>query len=391
MLAIATARPRPASARTAPRERFLELDLLRAFSVAAVVFIHAGSWIHGQDAPAQSGLDAAAITLARFCVPALIFASGLVSFRSARRSSSTGDFLRRRWLRTLVPWLAWTPVYAVADVLLGKVALDPHDLLVWLAYGAGHLYFLVLIAQLALLLPLLVRADVRLLVAIAAGAMALQLALGIVHTYGPVPNGALAWPLTYLPQMEAPFWAGWFLLGCAAGAGYERLRGMSWLWPGALIVTVAASLAVLAEAYAVPGDQWRQGTYAFLWPSRLPQVLALTAVLLWLGRDLAPRLRWLWAPVTAISQRSLGVYVLHVLALELLARSLLGSLPPAPRLVALGLGSLVAGYAATVLLARTRVGALALGEAAASSVPARGPAHARSPSPAGEDQGGGMR
>ena len=362
--AVARAPAAPAAAPSTRRRRagrLPELDLLRAGALVAVVFIHAASWIPGQDAPAQAGPYAAAILLARFCVPAFILASGFALHRAYGRPDDARAFLRRRALRTIVPWLAWVPVYAAIDLVFGKVAANPHDLVVWLAYGPGHLYFLVLIAQLAVLFPFLPSSRVR-LAAVAGALLALQLVLGIARTYAPLPGGPLAWPFTYLPQMEAPFWAGWFVLGCLLSAWYDRFRVESWLWPVALALTVLGGALVLVEAALVPGDEWRQGTYAFLWPSRLPATLAVVALLLWVGRELAPVAGALWTPVRALSERSLGVYVIHVGVLEVLGRTALAGLPPLPRLAALLIGSLTIAYALTVALARTGAGALALGE-----------------------------
>lgn len=354
--AVRTARP------PQPARRLPELDLLRSVALLAVVFIHAASWISGQDAPAQRGPYEAATALARFCVPALILASGFALHHAYGRPADARAFLSRRVLRTLVPWLAWVPVYAAVDLAFGKVSLDPRSLVVWLAYGPGHLYFLVLVVQLAVLLPFLPVDRLR-LAAVAAAALALQLALDTVRTYGSLPvDGALAWPITFVPQMEAPFWVGWFVLGCLASACYDRLRTLSWLWPVALGLAAAGGLVVLVEAAVVPGDQWRQGTYAFLWPSFVLLTLPLVALLLWLGHELAPRAGRLWGPVEALSQRSLGVYVIHVGVIEAIGHTPLVGLPAPLRLVVLLGGSLVIAYALTAALARTGAGALALGE-----------------------------
>jgi probable poly-beta-1,6-N-acetyl-D-glucosamine export protein len=351
-----TATPRATSTESLP-----ELDLLRATALLAVVFIHAASWVAGGDAPVQQGPYSAAIALARFSVPAFVLASGLALRHAYGRPADAGAFLRRRALRTLAPWLAWVPVYAAVDLIYGKVAPTPQGLATWLAYGPGHLYFLVLVAQLSLLLPVLPRGRAR-LAALAATALAMQVALGAARTYGQLPTGPLSWPVTNLPQLEAPFWIGWFLLGCALAADYERVRSLSRLWPVALVVAVLGGVAVLAEALVVSQDASRQGTAAFLWPSRLPATLAIALLLLWVGRELAPRAAWLWAVVRAISRRSLGVYVIHLAVIEVLAHTALVALPPAPRLVVLMGGSLLVAYGLTMALARTGAGALALGE-----------------------------
>jgi surface polysaccharide O-acyltransferase-like enzyme len=209
------------------RELLPEIDLLRAIALVAVAFIHTSAWIDGADAPATSGALPAATAFARFSVPAFIFCSGLVLYRAYGRPDEPGRFLRRRWLRTLLPWVAWIPVVAITDIANGKVQTNGPDLRVWLAYGPGHLYFLFLVAQLYLLLLVMPRSR-RGLVVFTAIALVVQLALDVLHTYGPPAPGVWAWPLTYLPQMEAPFWAGYFCLGCLVGAEYGRRSGSRW-------------------------------------------------------------------------------------------------------------------------------------------------------------------
>jgi surface polysaccharide O-acyltransferase-like enzyme len=354
-------RPPAKPARQRP-QRLPELDLLRAASLLAVVFIHAGSWLSGADAPPGHGPVATAIALARFCVPALLFASGLALYRSHGRPEDPAGFLGRRWLRILVPWLIWAPVYAAVDVLLGQLPPHPGEVAVWFAYGAGHLYFLLLVAQLSLLLPVLPTRR-GWLAGLAGLVLVVQVTLDALHTHGPAASGSLAWPYTYLTPVEAPFWAGWFLLGCLAGRVYDRhLTRLDRLWPLGLAVTAALSLAVLMEGRWVADGWWRQGTNAFLWPAVVLQGLAAALTLLWGGRRLAAvTATWLWRPVRGLSQHSLGVYVVHVLVLDLLG-IVIGGWPPALRVPALLVGSLGLAYLVTRGLAATRPGALAVGE-----------------------------
>jgi surface polysaccharide O-acyltransferase-like enzyme len=344
------------------KELLPEVDLLRAVSLLAVAFIHTSAWIASSEEPPTSGPLPAATAVARFCVPAFIFCSGLVLYRAYGRPAEPGRFLRRRWLRTLLPWVAWIPVVAITDIVNGRVQAEATGLRVWLAFGPGHLYFLFLVAQLYLLLLVLPRSRRGLLV-FTSIALALQLALDVLHTYGPPAPGFWAWPLTYLPQMEAPFWAGYFCLGCLVGAEYGQLRSRCHLWPVGLALAPLAALLVLAESHLVANDWWRQGLYVFLWPSQLPASVVIVAVLLWGGRLLAQRAGRLWAPVTALSRHSLGVYVLQVPVLYALGNQTRQGWAPGLRFVLLIAGSLAVSYAlVALLLTRNRLGALSVGE-----------------------------
>ncbi|HEX6511560.1 MAG TPA: acyltransferase family protein, partial [Chloroflexota bacterium] len=85
--------------------RLPELDLLRAVALVAVAVIHAAAWLTPAEAAPSAGALAAVSSLARFCVPAFVFASGFALFHGHReRQVVAGSFLRRRWLRVLVPW-----------------------------------------------------------------------------------------------------------------------------------------------------------------------------------------------------------------------------------------------------------------------------------------------
>ena len=344
------------------REELLpEIDLLRAVSLLAVVFIHTTAWFVAADVPATSGALPAATLFARFCVPAFIFCSGLALYRAYGRPDEPARFLRRRWARTLLPWVAWIPLLALYDLVNGGLQTDAGDLRVWLAYGPGHLYFLFLVAQLYLLILVMPRSRRGLLV-FTSVALALQLALGVLHTYGPEPPGFWAWPLTHLPQMEAPFWAGYFCLGCLVGAEYQRLRSWSHLWPIGLALVPPAVLLVLAESRLVPDDSWRHGLYSFLWPSQLPATLVSAAALLWGGRHLAAAVGRVWAPVTALSRHSLGVYLLQVPVVTVLGNQTAHGWAPTPRFLLLFAGSIAISYLLVELLTRHRLGALSVGE-----------------------------
>ncbi|MGH7776356.1 MAG: acyltransferase [Candidatus Dormibacterales bacterium] len=354
--------PRAKSERAAG-EWIDELDLLRALALLAVVVIHAGSWVVGGAGRPQAGPIDALVAVARFCVPAFVLMSGIVLQRAyGGRPRRPALFLRRRWLRVLVPWLVWTPVFYALAVATGGLPAAPGALLRWAALGAGHLYFLVLIAQLYLVMLVMPRGR-RGLAAFAAAAVAAQLALGWLHTYllASHVRGLLAWPLVYDAQLEAPFWIGYFGLGCLIGAEYERLRRLSRYWWAALGAAVLAVVVMLEVSAQVPGGTFTQSTYSYLWPSMAPMTLAIAATVLWAGRRLRPHLGPVWPAVRGLSRHSLGVYVLHVIVIVALGTATAGILTPA-RYVLLVIAALALTYPVVALLAATRLGALALGE-----------------------------
>jgi surface polysaccharide O-acyltransferase-like enzyme len=358
--------------------RLHEVDLIRAAALLGVVVIHAGAWIVPTLAPPSASALQAVVSFARFCVPAFVFASGMVLYRGhGGRPADPRAFLRRRWSRVIVPWLAWMPVFLVTSLALGQLQPDAGRIAIWLAYGAGHLYFLLLVAQLYLLLLVMPRSGWGLAI-FAAAAMAVQLALMWLHTHGPRPDGALAWPLLKLAYLEGPYWAGYFALGCLVASQLPRLARLQRLWPVALAAALAATLAMNREGDLVGADALSQGTYAFLWPSRVLATLPLVMALLWVGPRLPALLGPAWLGVRWLSEHSLGLYLLQALVLAFAGRWT-DQVPDVARFPLL-LGAGLAGSALLlVLLRQSRLGAFALGESP--------PRRAYTPSDGGQARG----
>lgn len=88
-------------------------------------------------------------TFVRACVPLFVVASSYLQFPL---HYSTGEFLRRRALRVLVPFLCWSIVYALA---WGEPVDNLRSLLLNFNYAAGHLWFVYMLVGIYLLMPML--------------------------------------------------------------------------------------------------------------------------------------------------------------------------------------------------------------------------------------------
>ncbi len=346
------------------QERLQELDLLRALALLGVLVIHAAAWAAPSGAAPTSGAIPALSDLARCSIPVFVLASGFALRLRHRRDDAPARFLARRAQRTLVPWFVWAALFlAVGLFATGEPASGPGHVAQWLAFGAGHLYFLLLVMQLylvSLLLP-----GRRSTLALAAGAaLALQLVLGALHTYAPQPAGPLGWVGGRLAYLEAPYYVGYFVVGALLAELWPRLRRLPHLLPAAAAATAAAVPVWLWTAGGVASSPAVHGTYAFLWPGRAPLVLAGSILVLAAGT--AFRERFPSAPHAAanwLGTRSLGVYVSHPLALTLVGPFALGRLPDWPRLAFLVAASLAFGWGVVTVLSASRAGAIALGEA----------------------------
>jgi surface polysaccharide O-acyltransferase-like enzyme len=310
-----TARARPA--------RLESAVALRALATVLVVVIHTTHWPRG--AVLYDDLD----LLSRLAVPAFMLLTGvLLSYQYGAAPLRTRQFLSRRFSRSLVPWLAWAPVYTVTGWFLTG---DPQHSVIgvvnFVIYGAGHLWFLLLIPQMYLVYLVWPR---RNLWWWAAAAMVVQTLLCIYRLYGPMPVGALEQFFLWHGFQLLPFWIGYFAVGVAAGRSLvargepHRVR----LWPvlGAAAAAAASGWVLIAVTYgSAPHGGFAQGTGGFLLPQE-PLFVISVAVLVWLtGRSVVELGGRLAAVIRVLSDNSLGIYILHPILIFAIGRQL-GSL-----------------------------------------------------------------
>jgi surface polysaccharide O-acyltransferase-like enzyme len=328
-------------------KRFLGLDAVRALALLCVIAIHADHWPL-QDAGADRALWSGVDQLARVAVPWFVMLSGFLL--TCQETGPARSFLSRRLGRSLLPWAAWVPVYALVGLFL--TAEIPHSwagLAGWLQLGAGHLWFLVLIAQLYLIVLVWPRSPRGTALA-GAAALLVQVGLGVYRLWAPgdAPLQGVLLPFGF----ELGFcWIGYFGVGAALGARLGR-SGVRWpAWPFWLAVPPAAWLLLWIGTPGAANASFAQGTGAFLHPALpLLAVPSFLAVALTAERLLVAHRRLRRATVR-LSELSLGVYIVHEALLyapgRLLAPLLARDLP----LSLLGFGLLVAATLGLSLLA----------------------------------------
>jgi surface polysaccharide O-acyltransferase-like enzyme len=347
-MTAATASPRPA--------RLQSAVVLRAFATVFVVVIHTTHW------PPSATLFDDLDTLSRFAVPAFMLLTGvLLSYQYGGSRLRAGDFLRRRFSRSLIPWLAWAPVYAVFGWFFSTDPLHSVTGVVnFLIYGAGHLWFLLLIPQMYLVYLVWPR---RHLWWWAVAALVLQTALCVYRLYGPMPIGVIDQFFLWHGFQLLPFWVGYFAFGVAAGrslVGRGEPSKVRWLpVVGATAVVAVSSWLMIAVTYgSAPHGDFQIGTGAFLLPQEPLFVLAIT-VLVWLvGRPLLSLGGPVAAGITLLSDNSLGIYILHPILVFAIGRRISGLLNPGLPLSFLGflvltLGGLLTATLASLLLRAT--------------------------------------
>lgn len=137
------------------KDREVWVDWMRVVACLMVMTVHSTEpfYIGGEGARILTAMDARWVsmsdTLVRACVPLFVVASSYLQFPL---HYSTGEFLRRRMLRVVVPFAVWTLVYAL---YWGHAGENLSSLLLNFNYAAGHLWFVYMLVGLYLLMPML--------------------------------------------------------------------------------------------------------------------------------------------------------------------------------------------------------------------------------------------
>ena len=131
------------------------IDWMRVTACLMVMIVHSTEpfYLGGEGSLILTQTDARWVSLfdtfVRACVPLFVVASSYLQFPL---HYSTGQFLKRRVIRVVVPFVVWTLVYAL---YWGEPADNLRSLLLNFNYAAGHLWFVYMLLGLYLLMPML--------------------------------------------------------------------------------------------------------------------------------------------------------------------------------------------------------------------------------------------
>lgn len=236
-----------------------QFDSYRVIACGAVVLQHSLLWT----VTAGNVTPWAFVMLLHFSRTAFFFLTALVlTYAQITRPRSTADFWRRRYVQLGVPYLMWTAIYWGFTLLTVAGSWGHAGSLLWheLVFGYYQLYFVVVLLQLYLVFPLLLRAlestSHHVLVMAVSGAFALVLAADLHYTqwFGPLGD-ATRWlgsiwpwardPLTYQEQ---------FVAGILVALHFDQVRRFveRWYRPvigGALVIGLVATLWYLVAVW----------------------------------------------------------------------------------------------------------------------------------------------
>ncbi|NYF12675.1 surface polysaccharide O-acyltransferase-like enzyme [Pseudoclavibacter sp. JAI123] len=221
------------------RSRFW--DAARGVAILAVIWIHmpTGASFQGGEHAWNFDYWIASRQFLNFPVALFLFLAGY--FVKPQRVTPPGLWLRGRIKRLLIPYLIWTSVYGLAEVAQDPGSLQrPFELLGQIIIGsvAAHLYFVVVLIQLTVLTPLLVKA-------------AAQRWGSVLFSVTPVYVAFMYWfafATGDLPELYNYFFPAWFAF--YYGGIWVRVRGVKAFSTRISIMAVAiAAVVSVVEAY----------------------------------------------------------------------------------------------------------------------------------------------
>ncbi len=306
------------------------VEWLRGCAIVAVIAIHTTAQFVTINA--LNSLVATAIVvdvLSHFAVPLFVGLSGFVLAARYPRLADwpeTQRFYHRRFRGLVGPYLVFSALYFALAAVRG-VQLSWRGVALGLLLGSaqGHLWFFVLIAQLYLLFPLLIRAAEAAerhhrTPAVLAAALTVQLAWNVGVLVLPAQTGRPEWQALLLSYRVFASHLFYFVLGIvAARQGSLMVRWLRRPSGGILVAAVVATAALVAAEWMLAVRDY--GNFYAAPPSHFalaalvePILYVCEAILLIrLAALVAPTGRRLSRALVTLGTYSFGIYLIHEL------------------------------------------------------------------------------
>lgn len=297
------------------KPRLMELDIIRAVAISAVLLIHgtANATVELPVGSRSQALYEAINMLSYFPVQLFVLLSGLVLFYRYEDNwtwNTLGQYVRKRLMYIVVPYVVWSVLYDFGYYWLSHRSWEGISFSVFgeklLTGNANyHLYFMVIILQFYVLFPLfqwvsrLWRPFGRYLWAIG---LAVQVAyhLYVYEQQVTVPYGDRLF-ITYFAL---------FCIGGSIGLYYERFiawidRNIWWVTAAATAVGFIGVLLKATNKYGVVALPFSYTVHFYLYP------VLVFASCAWIGKRLLERrARWA-AALSSMGAASFGIYLFH--------------------------------------------------------------------------------
>ncbi len=296
----------------APRD--ITLDVYRGLLILSAVAIHVFSELNGRYAQGSTAWTLCAVvnTLLLYAVPGFLLLTSLLSISKLLKTYSLRGYLLKRVHGILIPYLIWSAFYIA--LMFRHTAERPSikSLLILLAIGksVGHLYYLGLMIQVAIVLPLVAlffrkRISLPVLLLAITALTLIFYAMNRFYLHLPYVGSIIFW---YIPALGVGCW-----LGADRNLLHARLRRGIWLAVPLALVGIAWYLPLSMQVMA----QQNVNSFYFQAAEWL-YTTAAAAVLLCISYPLsktkaARALAWLGG-------YSMQIYVAHPFFLSLAAR-----------------------------------------------------------------------
>lgn len=305
------------------KTKLLELDIVRALAILAVVLIHGTSsaTVEPTEGSASQIMFYILNVGSSFAVPLFIMLSGIVLFYSyeGRWNAKTAMvFYRKRAVSLVIPYFIWALFYFVFNhyINTGKLELDWSVFVSKLGWAewSYHSYFMLIIFQMYLLFPLFMT-----LVDRTSWFRKWMIPCGLL-----IQEGFYVyrhWFSEGIPNTDriAPTYMAYFLIGGAIGLYYPAVK--RWVENHKLLTAAAWLVAGVSYVslflFSRYKHMYAENTwYEVLW------ILYVTAAALFFmqaGRYLLQRLPRLSKPLVSIGVCSFGIYLIHPAFLTLVS------------------------------------------------------------------------
>lgn len=308
---------------TVNQKRLLWPDVLRDVSTLAVVLIHVSSYYVEKVLPYGSfGWFCADLYLAlcRFAVPVFVMISGFF-FLNPAKTVSVKDIYRKYIWRMLTVWLFWAAVRtAILSVWLGQVPPAGWLQAFWMSLITY--WFLPMIMALYAFTPVLrvltAAQNKKILLYFICLCFTMALCLPVLQGVSSGGWGSFVTLFNTLLKLSLPVFAAHFMFGYYAGTFALGRRAKTWLY-------VSAALSVLlmaAGGYAFFADKSSRWYYYAMHGSSISPLAFLLGVAVFvLAKDTLEKARFsprFISAVQRVAYYSLGVYMLHLIAVETL-------------------------------------------------------------------------
>ena len=232
------------------KARFFEISLLNVFFCMLVIFIHVSSKpVTSLDKNAwQYFAVMIPWRLSGFVVQGFIFLSGLKLFLNKSNGFVYHKFLFKRFFSIILPYIAWVFVYYIYFCMNNYFPFRITDLIKYIFFGnlVSHFYFIIIIAQFYILLPLFIKLTkktnpvILILFALMATIILGQNLPNVIDIF--IPD----YYFKYNDRIFTTYLIYW-ILGCYAGLYYEKFKDI--LSENRIIISVIFCVSSIGDGF----------------------------------------------------------------------------------------------------------------------------------------------